>query len=539
MATKVSAKLPKQELMLESLANKYRPKTLEDLVGQNHIAAEIVGMLNRKRFPNTILLSGESGCGKTTIARLLAKYILCKSPDSKTHAPCGECSSCSYGDHHPDLDEINLGDTRGVDDIRSIIQGSSSMPSIGDKRIYILDECFPADTEVLLAEGRHTTIERLVNSTKDLEVVSYNDKTNVQELKRITNRWEKIAEDSSMVRVVTSEGYQDCTANHSWWSLTRKRMIRADELQEGERLLAFASRQRDQIEEFCVKQVKSLHNRPTKVYDIEVESNHNFFIRPKGSKHWVLVSNCHAMTSIAATALLKPLEDSPARTLWILATTNPEKLPTTILGRCHKFTLNMIPPQTLVNRLARVSKREGIDMKTVEGGAEILKLIANLSNGRMRDGLSLLEKALAVLSSSTDVDIKTVMGEVLKTTDSDLDRDASTLIAASMSNDLKVMVKTIRSTQSVRGLISKCRWLLQFLLDDACSIAKYTPYTAKLFKSEASKKNITVSLSQVVQLQYIVLEVETKCNTISVDEGVILLSVLGDWMTKQKSKSVS
>lgn len=379
----VSAVSAPRVLKMESLTLSYRPRTLTDLVGQDHIAAEVMGMLKTGRFPSTILLNGESGCGKTTTARMIAKYIHCRNPDKTTFAPCGECASCVYGVGHPDLHELNMAESRGIDDVRSLINSSKSMPTVGDNRIFIVDEI-------------------------------------------------------------------------------------------------------------------------------------------------------HACTPQAFQAFLKPLEEPPTRTMWILCTTNPEKMPSTILGRCHKFNVKRIEPQQLVNRLSRISRREGVDMKTREGGPEILRLIADLANGRMRDAISLLEKALFAIASGQEFDSKTLMTTFLATAESDLEKASANLLVAMLSGNLKAMLTVVRVAANPRGLLSKTRWLLMYLIDNAIGQAKYAPYNAKLFTKLAQTAGLKVNLLSVVRLQYVLLEMESKFNSMSVDENVVMLSMLGNEIAMSK-----
>lgn len=275
---------------------------------------------------------------------------------------------------------------------------------------------------------------------------------------------------------------------------------------------------------------------PITVYDLTVEKNHNFFVRPSGSKVAILVSNCHAMTPQAAQAFLKPLEEPPPKTLWILATTNLEKLPTAVLGRCHRFDVKLIEPDVLVRRLYRVAKREGVDFKTIDTGMHMLKLAADLSDGRMRNSLNLLESVLAAISSGEEVDSKVMLQKFLSTSDTDADKAAAQLLVALLKGDVKTMVHQSRSMSNIRALLGKLRWLVQFLLDDSVGLAKYTPYSGKLFAKYSSTAGVKVSLYFLVNLQFTLLDIETKLNSLSVDESVVFLSMLGQFLQQHGPK---
>ena len=247
------ARLPKTEteaVRIESLAVKYRPKLLTDLVGQEHVATQIFGMLKRRRFPSTMLLNGESGCGKTTTARIIARYLLCKNPDAETYTPCGECPSCRYGDGHPDISEINMAEARGIDDVRALIQSSRSMPTVGNYRVFIVDECFPAGTEVLIA-GQYRPIEELATLV-GTTIESYNTDLERVETDTLSNFGSR--ETSELLELTLEDGSTiRCTPNHPFWSVTRNMMVRADELQTTDELLPLPN----SMPEYALPELKS------------------------------------------------------------------------------------------------------------------------------------------------------------------------------------------------------------------------------------------------------------------------------------------
>lgn len=122
-----------------SLATKYRPQTFEQLAGQSHVVETIQGMLRSGRINQTILVHGPWGSGKTSTARLLARYVNCSDKDRALEAPpCGKCESCLTGN---EIEEINAASVGGIDTIRNIIQRASCRPPHGGRyHIYVLDE---------------------------------------------------------------------------------------------------------------------------------------------------------------------------------------------------------------------------------------------------------------------------------------------------------------------------------------------------------------------------------------------------------------
>lgn len=523
-----------REIELKSLAVKHRPRVFEDLVGQDHIITQLQGMLKAQRFPSTLLITGQTGTGKTTISRMIASYINCLKPDSKTYAPCGECISCKYGDAHPDFMELNLADARGIEDIRGLIASSRNMPSFGKNRIFLLDECFPASTKVLLADSSLATIYDIYRDIllgKKVFVKSYNHKTNEVEDKEVVGGSTSIKPLSDIINVEFSDGsWQNASSNHPWFVPCKDSYVHTTNL-ENDYLFSFDGLHLRVVNKFNISK-----DDDTKVclYDISVLDNHNFFINPCGSENTVLVHNCHQMTPTAAQALLKPLEEPPSRTMWILATTNPEKLPATIVGRCHQFSVKPIEPEVLIKRLMKISKQEGVNFKDLDEGKKILQLIADITNGKMRDSIQMLESVIFAVKSGKKVDTKKVLSEFLLTTEAELDQAAAELLCAVLSGNGKSMIKILRTCTAPRGLLSKLRWLVQFLLDSYAGVAKYTPYSAKLFSQLAKKAEVKPKVQILLKTQYTILEMESKMNTMSIDEQVIMLSMLGNLVLEIK-----
>lgn len=133
----------------QPLITKYRPQKLEEIVGQEPTVAKIRGMLKKKEIPNAILLHGATGTGKTTLARIVARYVMCATYDN-----CGKCASCvRLIENHPDYREVNGAVNGGKEDILGLIMMSRSAPQIGNFRVICIDEAqkiTPAAAESLL-----------------------------------------------------------------------------------------------------------------------------------------------------------------------------------------------------------------------------------------------------------------------------------------------------------------------------------------------------------------------------------------------------
>lgn len=117
---------------------------------------------------------------------------------------------------------------------------------------------------------------------------------------------------------------------------------------------------------------------------------------PIGTKYKIfIVDEVHAISSAGWSAFLKCLEESPAKTIFLFATTNPEKIPATILSRVQVFQLSKISLNGIFNRLKYVIEEENKEGRGITYTDDAINFIAKLANGGMRDALTLLDKALS------------------------------------------------------------------------------------------------------------------------------------------------
>ena len=221
------------------LARKWRPKSFDQLVGQEHVSQALINGLDQDRVHHAFLFTGTRGVGKTTIARILAKCLNCET--GVTSRPCGECSSCVDIDEGRFIDmmEIDAASRTGVEDMRELLESVQYTPSRGRYKVYIIDE-------------------------------------------------------------------------------------------------------------------------------VHMLSGHSF------------------------NALLKTLEEPPPHVKFVLATTDPQKIPVTILSRCLRFNLRRLLPDQIREYLKLIVESEGVETES-----QALVSISRAADGSMRDGLSLLDQAIA------------------------------------------------------------------------------------------------------------------------------------------------
>ncbi len=239
------------------LARKWRPKTFEEMVGQEHVLRALINALDNDRLHHAYLFTGTRGVGKTTIGRILAKCLNCEKGVSSQ--PCGKCSSCleiAEG-RSVDLLEVDAASRTKVEDTRDLLDNVQYAPTRSRYKVYLIDEV-------------------------------------------------------------------------------------------------------------------------------------------------------HMLSASSFNALLKTLEEPPPHVKFLLATTDPQKLPATVLSRCLQFNLKHMPAEQIVGHLGKVLTDEGVACEE-----PALWLLGRAAAGSMRDALSLTDQAIAFGSGElTEAEVRSMLGSV-------------------------------------------------------------------------------------------------------------------------------
>jgi DNA polymerase-3 subunit gamma/tau len=122
------------------LARKWRPRSFETLVGQDHVVRALTHALEQQRLHHAYLFTGTRGVGKTTIARILAKSLNCET--GITAKPCGQCAACTEIDSGRFVDyvEMDAASNRSVDDMAALLEKAAYAPARGRYKVYMIDE---------------------------------------------------------------------------------------------------------------------------------------------------------------------------------------------------------------------------------------------------------------------------------------------------------------------------------------------------------------------------------------------------------------
>ena len=126
--------------MYQALYRKWRPKTFDEVIGQQHITETLKSQVKNDRLSHAYLFIGTRGTGKTTCARILARAVNCEHPENGN--PCGKCAACRgiLEGSVMDVVELDAASNNGVDNVRALRDEAVFSPTTVKKRVYIIDE---------------------------------------------------------------------------------------------------------------------------------------------------------------------------------------------------------------------------------------------------------------------------------------------------------------------------------------------------------------------------------------------------------------
>ena len=204
-----------------------------------------------------------------------------------------------------------------------------------------------------------------------------------------------------------------------------------------------------------------------------------------------VIDECHMLSTAASNALLKTIEEPPSRVVFILATTNPERVLNTIKSRCQKFDFRRISPSDIFQHLSEIAEKESIKYEV-----QALKMIAKRSNGGMRDAQSLLEQLNLLPEGITINNIQNLLGEVSES-------ELTNLIQSLVENNPESLIDTCNKLydagneplQIIIGLLNITRDLLLHTTNN-----KYSDlyYTSDEFQDELDKISKTINKSTII-----------------------------------------
>ena len=205
-----------------------------------------------------------------------------------------------------------------------------------------------------------------------------------------------------------------------------------------------------------------------------------------------VIDECHMLSTAASNALLKTIEEPPERVVFILATTNPERVLKTIQSRCQKFNFKRINSEDIYNQLLEISNKESINFED-----EGLRLIAKRSNGGMRDAQRLLDQLSLIPNGITKRNAEELLGEVSE-------NDLLNLIDSLIKNVPDALIKSCSNLYDsgnepiaiLEGLLNITRDLLLKTVDDNYSDLFYT---SKEFQPEIERISKLINKSKIIE----------------------------------------
>jgi hypothetical protein len=231
-----------------AFARKYRPKKLDQIVGQATVVRTLINAIKSNRLHHAYLFVGQFGSGKTTAARILAASENCET--SPGTSPCCKCSVCQgvFDGTHTDVKEIDAANVGGIDEIRELKKEFLYNPVDGAKtKYYIIDECLPKEATIVV-DGNDVPIGDLVEgaiaASEETQKVCYvrgRDMASGESIDRQILRYIKIPNDKQMYEIDIKDADGNVltlriTGNHNVF-VTNGSKVKAEDLKVGDCIL--------------------------------------------------------------------------------------------------------------------------------------------------------------------------------------------------------------------------------------------------------------------------------------------------------------
>lgn len=198
----------------------HRAQRLSDFIGQDTVIDIIQGQLKSGKLSKSYLITGEMGDGKSSLGRILAKKI-----------------NNTKEDNHPNIRLFKATVQSGIDEVRALLDSLKYSPIRQGKVVIIIEECFPANTKIMLEDGTTETIENIAKNPEKYRVLTFNEITREIESKPVLKGIKK--KTKKMIEITLKDGSkQKVTPSHKFWSVDRNDWIEAKNLTEGETLFA-------------------------------------------------------------------------------------------------------------------------------------------------------------------------------------------------------------------------------------------------------------------------------------------------------------
>lgn len=212
---------------------------------------------------------------------------------------------------------------------------------------------------------------------------------------------------------------------------------------------------------------EELSGETVEMYDLEVDGHPSYYVEG------MLVHNCHMLSTGAWNAMLKLLEEPPKTTVFIMCTTDPQKIPATILSRVQRYNFSKIPLQSIIGRLKTIINKENMT-EEVQGAytfdEEAISYVAKLADGGMRDAITMMDKCLS-LNSHLSVESAV---KALGTVDYDVHFD---LLFFLESNNKKSAIELVEKVYDAGKDLKQFIKQFQYFVLDVCKYMMFRDFT--------------------------------------------------------------